>query len=162
MILLSTTGTPLGDPGTEAVAALDAYVRAGGVLVALHAASSTSYDNTLPYTRLIGGRFVNHPGNVRTASCHPQSDHPAVTRLPEPFMTTDEIYVMSDLHPDNQVILTCEAFQDPRRLPIAWHRSEGQGRIFYTALGHREEDWTPTSPYLRDHALPGILWSLGR
>jgi uncharacterized protein len=164
VILVSTTGTSLGEPGTDAIAALDGFVRGGGVLVGLHAASSTFYDPAAGYTRLIGGKFVNHPGNVRTASCHAEGTHPAVAKLPEPFVVRDEIYVMSNLRPDNQVILTCDAFGENRRLPIAWYRQgiDGPGRIFYTALGHEVSDWSPQSPYFRDHALPGILWALGR
>jgi type 1 glutamine amidotransferase len=164
IILLSTTGHALGDPGTEGLAALDGYVKSGGVLIGLHAASSTFYDPSQPLTRLIGGKFVDHPGGVRRGTCHAEGSHPAVARLPEPFVTTDEIYVMSNLRPDNQVILTCDAFGENRRLPIAWYRQgvDGPGRIFYTSLGHQPEDWSPTSPYFRDHALPGMLWALGK
>src|SRR5213075_210703 len=61
VILLSTTGKPLGDPGTEALAALAGFVREGGGLVGLHAASSSEYDPALPWTPLIGGKFVDHP-----------------------------------------------------------------------------------------------------
>jgi uncharacterized protein len=161
IILVSTTGTPLGDPGLEALAALEAYVRGGGVLVGLHAASSTFYDPALPYTPLIGGKFEDHPGGVRMDNCHAQGDHPAVAHLPEPFVVRDEIYSMSHLRADNEVILTCDALGGGR-LPIAWHRQEGRGRLFYTALGHEVADWALTAPYFRDHALPGILWALGR
>src|SRR5436190_13321620 len=43
IVLVSTTGKPLGDPGTAALDALAAFVRGGGALVGLHAASSTLY-----------------------------------------------------------------------------------------------------------------------
>jgi type 1 glutamine amidotransferase len=162
VILVSTTGHPLGEPGTAALAALDEFVRTGGVLVGFHAASSTQYAPTLPYTNLIGGKFLDHPGGVRTGRCHAEGVHPAVALLPEPFITEDEIYRMTNLRPDNRVILTCEAFGENRRLPIAWHREEGAGRVFYSALGHGENDWLPDSRYFKDHALPGILWALGR
>lgn len=159
VILLSTTGTPLGDPGTQALRDLDAYVKGGGILIGLHAASSTLYEPGLPYTQLIGGKFENHPGGIRTANCHRIGSHPAVIGLPEPFITKDEIYVMSQLRPENEVILTCDAV-DGKKLPIAWHRSEGAGRVFYTALGHEVSDWARDSRFFVGHALPGILWAL--
>ena len=162
VILVSTTGHPLGEPGAAALAALDEFVRAGGALVGFHAASSTDYDPGLPYTNLIGGKFSDHPGGVRTAKCHADGSHPAVALLPEPFVTEDEIYRMTNLRPDNRVILTCEALSGTSRLPIAWYRNEGAGRVFYTALGHGENDWLPDSSYFKNHALPGILWALGR
>jgi type 1 glutamine amidotransferase len=162
IVLVSTTGKPIGDPGTEQLAALDAYVKGGGVLVGLHAASSTFYDPSQPWTPLIGGKFIDHPGGVRKGTCHAVGKHPAVDKLPVPFVTTDEIYSMSNVRPDNQVILTCDTFTGGMQAPIAWWRNEGQGRVFYTALGHLTEDYAADAVYFRDHALPGILWALGR
>jgi type 1 glutamine amidotransferase len=160
LVFVSVTGKPLGDPGLAEIAALDEYVKGGGILIGLHAASSTFYDPELAYTKLIGGKFEDHPGKVRRANCHATAAHPAVAKLPDPFVVTDEIYVMSNVRPDNQVILTCEAL-DKKPLPIAWYRREGQGLVFYTALGHETSDWATDQPYFRDHAWPGILWALG-
>ena len=163
VILVDTTGKPFGESPDVTLAALEAFIRGGGALIGLHAASSTFYEPPVSYTRLIGGRFVEHPGGVRQANCHTEGNHPVVAKVPEPFRVRDEIYVMSNLNPDNQVVLRCEAFGNTaNRLPIAWIRQEGQGRLFYTALGHENSDWTAQSPYLRDHALPGILWALGK
>jgi hypothetical protein len=36
----------------------------------------------------------------------------------------------------------------------------GQGRVFYTSLGHREDVWT--NPFFQTIALGGIAWALGR
>jgi type 1 glutamine amidotransferase len=160
LIFVSVTGKPLGDPGLDALTALDGYVKGGGILIGLHAASSTFYDPQLPYTKLIGGKFEDHPGGVRRAECHAEEAHPAVVRLPEPFVVSDEIYVMSNVRPDNHVILSCDSV-DKKRLPIAWYRQEGAGLVFYTSLGHETSVWSPSEPYFRDHAWPGILWALG-
>jgi type 1 glutamine amidotransferase len=162
VILLSTTGKPLGDPGTEAIAALVAFVRAGGGLVGLHAASSTEYDPAQPYTPLIGGKFVDHPGSVRMSSCHPQGMHPSVVKLPSPFPVRDEIYVFERFRDDNQIDMRCDAVGGGATLPIAWHRQEGEGRVFYTALGHGPEMWAASARFLKDHVIPGVLWTLGR
>jgi type 1 glutamine amidotransferase len=163
VILLDTTGKPFGESPDVTLAALEAFMRGGGALIGLHAASSTFYEPSVGYTRLIGGRSVEHPGGVRQANCHAEGNHPVIAKVPAPFRVRDEIYIMSNLNPDNQVVLRCEAFGNTaNRLPIAWIRQEGQGRLFYTALGHESSDWGAQSPYLRDHALPGILWALGK
>jgi type 1 glutamine amidotransferase len=162
IVLVSTTGKPLGDPGTDAVAALDAYVKGGGALISIHAASSTFYDPAGPYTRLIGGKFVNHPGSVRQATCFPEGTHPASAKLPPSFSTKDEIYVFDNYRADNQVVLRCAAFTGNDKLPIAWYRSEGKGRVFNSALGHEAADFAPNALLMRDHFLPGMLWALGR
>jgi uncharacterized protein len=162
VVLISTTGKPLGDPGTDALAALEAFVKSGGALIGIHAASSTFYDPAAPYTRLIGGRFDEHPGGVRDDTCFPEGTHPAVAKLPASFMVNDEIYVFDHFRDDNQIILRCAALNGNMRLPIAWVRQEGQGRVFYSALGHNATDFAAQSRLLRDHFLPGALWALGR
>jgi len=45
-------------------------------------------------------------------------------------------------------------------LPVAWAKSYGQGRVFYTALG----DWEPTwkDPHYRAHLIGGIRWAMGK
>jgi type 1 glutamine amidotransferase len=162
VVLISTTGKPLGDPGTEALGALDAFVKGGGALIGYHAASSTFYEPPAPYTPLWGGRFVNHPGSVRKATCWPEGSHVSAMRLPASFTTTDEIYVFSNYNDANQVVLRCGALTGDTKLPIAWHRTEGKGRIFYSALGHSAEDFAPGAMLMKDHFLPGALWALGQ
>lgn len=162
VVLISNTGKPLGDPGTEALAALEAFVRSGGALVGVHAASSTKYDPGAPYTRIIGGRFVNHPGDLRAATCFREGNHASVARLPVSFDVRDEIYVLDNLHARNQIVLRCASLTGDVRLPIAWTRAEGEGRVFYSALGHSKEDFAAQSPIFRDHFLPGALWALRR
>jgi hypothetical protein len=47
----------------------------------------------------------------------------------------------------------------PGDLPLAWTRQHGAGRVFYTALGHRDELWMDDA-YQR-HVLGGLQWVLG-
>ena len=44
--------------------------------------------------------------------------------------------------------------------PQAWYREYGEGRSFYTSLGHREETWTQNDVF-RAHLTGGIRWTLG-
>ena len=162
VVLMSTTGKPLGDPGTAALDALSGFVRAGGGLAGIHAASSTEYDPALPYVPLVGGKFVDHPGSVRAGVCHVDSTFAGVARLPHDFPLRDEFYAFSNLRADNQIDLSCDAVTGNGRLPIAWHRDEGAGRVFYTALGHDAVEFAAGNKVLADHMVPGILWTLGR
>jgi type 1 glutamine amidotransferase len=43
--------------------------------------------------------------------------------------------------------------------PLAWTREEGKGRVFFTALGHREDVWT--NPTFQEHLLAGMAWAMG-
>lgn len=161
VIMIGSCGTPLGQPETESVAALDAWLKAGGALVGIHAASAVAYPPTSRFVAIMGGRFVNHPGNLRPAVCRAQGDHPSVVNLPVPFNIFDEIYVHDGFNPANQVDLQCAAVNGSQ-LPIAWHRTEGMGRVFYSALGHEIAEWNADRPLVKNHILPGILWATGR
>ena len=44
--------------------------------------------------------------------------------------------------------------------PQAWWREYGEGRSFYSALGHRDDIWS-NDPVFRAHILGGIRWALG-
>ena len=44
--------------------------------------------------------------------------------------------------------------------PQAWYRDFGQGRSFYSSLGHRDDIWS-NDPVFRAHITGGIRWALG-
>lgn len=44
--------------------------------------------------------------------------------------------------------------------PQAWTRTFGSGRVFYTALGHRDDIWS-TDAAFRAHIAGGIRWAMG-
>jgi hypothetical protein len=54
VIMVSTSGTPFGTPGTTQIDALVAFVKKGGGLAGFHAASSTDYGPTGPFAALLG------------------------------------------------------------------------------------------------------------
>jgi type 1 glutamine amidotransferase len=46
----------------------------------------------------------------------------------------------------------------PADLLMAWRKDYGRGRVFYTALGHREEVWQ--DPRFQQHLLGALRWIL--
>ena len=44
--------------------------------------------------------------------------------------------------------------------PQAWYQDFGEGRSFYTSLGHRDDIWS-NDPVFRAHVTGGIRWALG-
>jgi len=44
--------------------------------------------------------------------------------------------------------------------PQSWVQEFGEGRSFYTSLGHRDDIWS-TNPTFRAHLVGGIRWALG-
>jgi type 1 glutamine amidotransferase len=159
VILIDSTDRPFGDPGTPAIEALVAFVRGGRGLVGVHAASS-AYENTPAFVGLVGGHFKEHPGGVRLGRCAPEGGHPSAVKLPATFTLVDEFYVFDSYRNDNLVDLRCDALGSPTKLPIAWHRAEGAGRVFYSALGHSADEFEDKR-ILDDHLIPGVMWALG-
>ncbi|HEY3667802.1 MAG TPA: ThuA domain-containing protein [Polyangiaceae bacterium] len=155
VVLLATTGEPFGSPGTTQVQTLIEYVRAGHGLVGIEDCNN-AYNANAPYISLIGGEFTGHPP-FGMDTCYSDGTHPTVAKLPPVLLVTDEIYQFTMQNPANQVVLRCGS--DKR--PISWVRSEGAGRVFYTALGHADASWT-MPPLVDGHVIPGLLWSLGR
>jgi type 1 glutamine amidotransferase len=57
--------------------------------------------------------------------------------------------------------------------PVSWVRKAGEGRVFYTSLGHREDVWDDSAEVkdrknapevarqYQQHILGGIKWALG-
>lgn len=43
--------------------------------------------------------------------------------------------------------------------PTAWARQEGSGRVFYTAMGHREDIWT--NPAFKEILTGAVRWAVG-
>jgi type 1 glutamine amidotransferase len=43
---------------------------------------------------------------------------------------------------------------------LSWCKNAGKGKMFYTALGHRNEVWQ--DPQYQAHLLGGIQWALGQ
>jgi type 1 glutamine amidotransferase len=179
VILLANDGEPFGYPATQEIQNLANYVQQGGALAALECAadcyggafSAPIYNHppSLPYHALLGATFAGH-SNFAPATCTTTGSHPSVAGLAATFHVTDEIYAFTGLATDNQVVMTCVSSTDPQTVrPIAWHRSIGAGRYFYTALGHPPESWTgpmdpnvPNSRLVEDHFLPGLLWAMKR
>jgi hypothetical protein len=163
VVLLATSGQPLGAPGTVQIQTLIDFVTAGGGLVAIEDASHC-YDTDFPpvspsYIALIGGDFNGHTG-YGPGTCATVGSHPTNAMLPATFAITDEVYYFKDVAADIQVVLQCENPGAAPR-PISWVRTQGAGRVFYTALGHADPSWT-TGPLVPDHVFPALLWTMGR
>jgi type 1 glutamine amidotransferase len=47
----------------------------------------------------------------------------------------------------------------PREVPVSWVRTAGDGRVFYTNFGHRED--TFANPMIVKHMIDGIQYALG-
>lgn len=145
-------------------AAFQNFVRNGGAVVGIHAATD-SHRGWPWYGRMIGGYFDHHPEGTPTGMLSVvDSSHPSTRGMPGEFSRTDEWYYIADFNRDVDVLVTLDPTsigqEDIGPLPISWrHEFEG-GRVFYTSMGHTAE--TYSEPVFLDHVAGGLRWALGR
>jgi type 1 glutamine amidotransferase len=164
-VMLFTTGElPMNDVHRQAL--MD-FVRDGGGFIGVHSATDTLY--TWPeYGTLIGGRFDQHPWHQQVRIIADRFD-PLVSFIGPTLVLTDEIYQIRDFATGSHVVLrldptTVDLTRDnvhrhPWGWPLAWTRPYGQGRVFYTALGHDETVWRDARFQTLLHN--AVLWAAG-
>lgn len=122
--------------------------RKGHGFVGFHSASDT-YHNYEPYWDMIGGTFDGHPwgaGTTVTLAVH-DPQHPAARPFGKEYQIKDEIYQYKHWQPEKVHVLMsldmakCEP-KKPYHVPVSWVKNYGQGKVFYTNLGHNETTWT--------------------
>ncbi len=156
------------------------WVKSGKGFVGIHAACDTlrAKNPQHPYTLMIGAEFKTHGAQSEVEVINQDPQFPACKQWPATLRVFDEIYQMTrfdrtkvhglltlDKHPNDKT---------PGDYPIAWCKSYGSGRMFYTSLGHRADVWDDDTPanYPRknskevsrayqEHLLGGIKWALG-
>lgn len=158
VVFANTTGElPL--PDKEAF--MD-WIKSGKGFVGMHSASDT-FHQFRPYIEMIGGEFQTHGPQVEVHVFNEDPAHAACNHYGPDFRIRDEIYILKSFHRDQvHGLLTLGHHPNtliPGDYPIAWSKTFGEGRVFYTSLGHREDVWT--SKDYQDHILGGILWSVG-
>lgn len=160
---LNTTG----DLGIPNVAVFLEWLRAGHGFFGAHSASDT-YHNEAGYLDMLGGEFNRHGDQTTVDLRVENSSHASVSHLGSTFRILDEIYKFSgndrgqvnvllslDRHPNDGLPEQGQAGD----LLLAWFKPYGNGRVFYTALGHREEVWQDAR--YRQHVRGGLEWVLG-
>jgi type 1 glutamine amidotransferase len=131
--------------------ALIEYVNNGGGIVAIHFAIAAN-KHWPEFADLIGGQFTGHPWNEEIGV---MLDDPASPLLAayegKQFRITDEIYqygkpfnrakcrVICSLDPERTNMGVRWISQPDNDFPLAWVKTHGEGRVFYTSFGHRTE-----------------------
>ncbi len=179
---LCTAGTdgnpPMSPEGKQAF--LD-YVASGKGFVGSHSASDTFHthneaskgpdryknfgDDADPYVKMLGAEFIIHgKQQVATMECV-DPKFPGLENHADGFSFQEEWYSLKDFRKDLHVLLLqkTDAMAGPMyerpAYPGTWARKHGQGRVFYTSMGHREDVWT--NPIFQDVLVGGISWAVG-
>ena len=154
----------------EQRADLLAFVRDDGKgFVATHA-GSTAFFSWPEFGDMLGGRFDEHQWNIVNANVIVDDQKaPMTAHLPKSFDVVDEHYQLKDFSRDKLHVL---ARIDPKSVnlsaplvhrkdgdfPVAWTKTYGKGRVFYSTLGHTRELWD--TPWMQKMYFEALRWTM--
>lgn len=151
-------------------ASLLEYVRNGGGVMGIHAATDSYYD-WAEFGEMIGGYFDGHPWNEEVGIKLEEPEHPLVAAFEGDFTIADEIYqfrgpysrenlrVLLALDPETTDMEKEGMKREDGDYAVTWVNQYGEGRVFYCSLGHRHEVfWNPA---VLQHFLDGIQFATG-
>jgi len=137
LVVINAGNAEEPSPGdAAAIAGLDAHLRGGGALLALHV-SATAFPEVDAWESIIGARWVRgttmHP-DQGLASIRVDTDaHPIVAGVHD-FTVWDERYTHLRLAPDVRGLAWHE--HEGAEHPLLWAREYHGARVVYDALGH--------------------------
>jgi type 1 glutamine amidotransferase len=142
----------------------------GKGFVAAHSAA-TGFFSWPEFGEMLGGRFDEHPWgeNATGTVVVDDAQFPAMRDLPGRWLVQDELYQLKDFSRDRIRVL---AHLDASKLdltqplvhrtdgdfPVAWAKTYGKGRVFYSILGHGAEAWD--NPVLQQMYFNAVRWAL--
>lgn len=160
VVLLSVTGDVLDETQQ---AALKAYLLGGGGLAAIHGAlfGPGACEEKWPwYGEVCCVAFKNHSSVVPAKVTIVDAANPSTSGLASPWLRTDEWYNFNaSPRGCGRILVTVdESTYQGGTLgtdhPLSWCRRVGQGRFWYTAMGHTDESFR--EPAFLRHVLGGI------
>ena len=146
------------------------FVRDDGKgFVATHA-GATAFFSWPEFGEMLGGRFDEHPWGITEATVVVEDRTTPMSRhLPDSFVVTDEHYQLKDfsrkdvnviarLDPDKLDLKAPLVHRTDRDFAVAYTKTYGKGRVFYSTLGHPRELWD--TEWLQKMYFEALKWSM--
>ena len=141
-------------------------VACGVGIAGCHGGMCDSFRLDTEWQFITGGQWVSHPGGdgtKYTVNVVPGSS--PITQGLEDFEVCSEHYYLH-IDPAVEVLATTQfplvtyyhASNKIVNMPVAWTKFWGNGRVFYTSLGHHDDDFD-NSPNAQTLMLRGMLWA---
>ena len=153
-----TMGQLTGDQEKNLVAAIFSGVGLGGC----HGGMGDAFRGQTAYQFVVGGQWVAHPDNITDYVVNiVKKTDPLMTGISD-FSVHSEQYFMH-VDPSNEVLATT-TFQTKSApwvngtvMPAVWKRKYGEGRVFYSSIGHQATDFD--IPEVKEITKRGLLWA---
>jgi uncharacterized protein len=152
----------MGTIGAEPLTALLDAVASGVGVAGFHGGMGDAFRDAPEFQWMVGGQFVAHPDDIKDYTVAIADRESPITRgLGDFRMTSEQYYLHVD--PSNHVLATTvfEPASAPwvagTVMPVAWTRHWGEGRVFYSSLGHQPSDLDV--PEAAELLRRGMLWA---
>ncbi len=110
----------------------ETYVKGGGGILAIHAATA-SFKDRRPYFKILGGQFIGH-GKVENFELKRVRDD--IFSGIDNFVVKDELYI-HELEQGIEVHFIAK--HEGNDIPVVWTHRYGKGKICYAVPGHTTE-----------------------
>ena len=148
--------------GEQEIGLLEA-VKSGVGIAGWHGGMCDSFRANLIYQFMTGGQFLAHPGGIMDYTVYILAKNdPIMQGIADFKMKSEQYYMHTD--PSNEVLATT-VFGDNKEMPwvkgtvmpVVWKRIWGQGRVFYSSLGHVAKDFDILE--VKEIQRRGMLWA---
>ncbi|MEI6914956.1 MAG: ThuA domain-containing protein [Armatimonadota bacterium] len=153
-----TMGSIEGEQEQGLLNAIKSGVGVGG----WHGGMGDAFRNNTEYQFMVGGQWVAHPGGIIDYTVNIiNHDDPITKGIPDFKMTSEQYYMHTD--PGNEVLATTTLTGEHNSwiagcvMPVVWKRKWGEGRVFYSSLGHVAADFDV--PEAKEIQVRGMLWA---
>jgi uncharacterized protein len=151
-----------GEISGDQINGLLGAVQSGVGLVGWHGGMGDAFRNCTQFQFMVGGQFVDHPGNIIPYKIHISDwDDPITDGIADFTMVSEQYYMHVD--PGNKVLAT-STFTDEyvpwvngTVMPVVWKRPYGKGRVFYASYGHVAKDFDV--PEAKTLLQRGLMWA---
>ena len=156
----------MDDIKNEYVINVSKAVGSGVGLAGCHGGMCDAFRQNTEWQFITGGQWVSHPGGdgVNYIVNINKGSSPIVEGLDDFPVSSEHYYLHID--PAVEVLATtrfpvvnyCHISNKPVDMPVAWTKFWGNGRVFYTSLGHHDDvfDKSPNAAVIMER---GMLWA---
>lgn len=141
---------------------LAAAIEQGTGLGGYHGGMADAFRASPDYQFICGGQWVAHPGDIIDYKVEiAKPDDPIVSGIGNFDYRSEQYYMHVD--PRIEVLATTTftgahcPWIDGAVMPVVWKHQYGQGRVFYSSLGHVAAEFEV--PQMREIMRRGLLWA---
>lgn len=153
----------MGAIAPEQTQSLIAAVQAGLGIAGFHGGMCDAFHGNEAYQFMTGGQFVAHPDNIKSYTVNiVDPEDPIVNGIDDFEYTSEQYYMLVDPGVQTLATTTFETQSMPWLngcvMPTIWKRQWGDGKVFYSALGHCAAEFK-AYPQMVEILKRGMLWA---